>query len=110
MSDKYTTTKHTHSVDIFRIADGNACAFFPMNVYNDLGSKYLADDSAVKSGAKNEGDVKVAAKGWQEEVIDIDAELTRVFGEVDSNVKSTLTSHFTDTVKADYITWVKANR
>ena len=110
MSNKYTTTKCIHSIDILKISDNNSCSIFPLNVYKDMGSTYQEYDDEVKSGAKKEGDVKVAAKGWQEEVVDIDAELTRVFGEVDADVKSEITSHFTDTLKSDYITWVKESK
>ena len=103
MSTKYEITKHSLTVDIRRLSDGHACAFHPKNVWKDMGSHYSEDDSEVKSGAKKVGDVKVAAKGWQEEAYDWDAELKRVFGEVDSDVKTAITSHFTSDVTAKWI-------
>ena len=79
MSTKYEITKHSMSVDIRRLSDGHACAFTPKKVWEDMGSRYDEDDSEGKSGAKKVGDVRVAAKGWQEEDYDWDAELTREY-------------------------------
>jgi len=103
MSTKYEITKHTMTIDIRRLSDSHACAFTPKKVWKDMGSTYQSDDDEVKSNAKKEGDVKVAAKGWQEEAYDWDAELKRVFGEVDSDVKTAITSHFTSDVTAKWI-------
>ncbi len=127
MSAKYEITKHKFSIDVMRISDGHACAFMAKNVWEDMGSTYQADilytaedqnNNAIPDGkkvgdvsvpgdtlpeGKKVGDVKVAAKGWQEEDYDWDAELTRVFGEVDADVKSAITSHFTDDLKAEYV-------
>ena len=72
-------------------------------VWKDRGSTYNEEDDEVKSGAKKVGDVRVAAKGWQEEDYDWDVELNFVFGEANSDVKSAITSAFTDTVKANYV-------
>lgn len=91
------------TIDIRRTSDGHACGFMPKKVWKDMGLTYQAADDEVKSGAKNEGDVKVAAKGWQEEDYDWDAELTRVFGEVDADVKTAITSHFTNDIKAKWV-------
>ena len=103
MSTKYEITTKAMSVDVRRVSDGHACAFIPKKVWKDMGATYHEDDDEVKSGAKKEGDVKVAAKGWQEEAYDWDAELKRVFGEVDSDVKTAITSHFTSDVTAKWI-------
>ena len=132
MSTKYEITKREFSVDIMRISDGHACAFMAKNVWEDMGSTYRGDilytyqdqdfgriPDGKKVGdvyiagdtlpeGKKVGDVKVAAKGWQEEDYDWDAELTRVFGEVDADVKTAITSHFTDDLKAKYVTAEKA--
>ena len=110
MSNKYEITKHEYSVDVIRKSDGMACGFMAKKVWNDRGSTYNEEDDEVKSGAKKVGDVKVAAKGWQEEDYDWDAELTRVFGEVDADVKSAITSHFTDDVKTKFVTWWKSEK
>lgn len=108
MSTKYEITKHEFSVDVRRLSDSHSCGFMAKNVWEDLGSTYDEEDDEVKSGAKKVGDVKVEAKGWQEEDFDWDAELTRVFGEVDADVKTAITSHFTNDLKAKYVTAVKA--
>ena len=108
MSTKYEITKHEFSVDIMRKSDNHACGFMAKKVWEDMGSTYQSDDNEVKAGTKKEGDVKIAAKGWQEEDYDWDAELTRVFGEVDADVKTAITSHFTDDLKAKYVTAEKA--
>tara|TARA_B100000424_G_C22870852_1_gene463742 strand:+ start:122 stop:451 length:330 start_codon:yes stop_codon:yes gene_type:complete len=99
---KYTTTKHEFSLDVVRNSDNHACGFMCSNVWEDMGSTYLADDDEVKSGAKKEGDVKVAAKGWQQEDWDWDTELNKVFGEVDADLKKELTDYFTSDMKAKY--------
>ena len=127
MSTKYEITKHEFSVDVRRISDGHSCGFMAKKVWEDMGSTYQGDilyttqnqnDGLIPDGkkvgdvyiagdtlpeGKKVGDVKVAAKGWQEEDYDWDAELTRVFGEVDADVKSAITSHFTDDLKAKYV-------
>jgi len=103
MSTKYEITKHSLTVDVRRVSDNHACAFHPKNVWEDMGAHYHEEDDEVKSGAKKVGDVKVAAKGWQEEAYDWDAELKRVFGEVDSDVKTAITSYFTSDVTAKWI-------
>tara|TARA_X000001382_G_scaffold130741_1_gene126722 strand:- start:99 stop:428 length:330 start_codon:yes stop_codon:yes gene_type:complete len=108
MSTKYEIIKQEFSVDVVRKSDGHACGFMAKRVWQDLGSTYQSDDNEVKAGTKNEGDVRVAAKGWQEEDYDWDVELTRVFGEVDADLKTALTSHFTDDLKAKYVTAEKA--
>ncbi len=132
MSTKYEITKHEFSVDVRRLSDNHACGFPPKKVWKDMGSRYVADilytTEEEKAGiipdgkkvgdvfipgdtlpeGKKVGDVKVAAKGWQEEDYDWDAELTRVFGEVDADVKTAITSHFTDDLKAKYVTAEKA--
>tara|TARA_A200000113_G_C8704789_1_gene303152 strand:+ start:317 stop:658 length:342 start_codon:yes stop_codon:yes gene_type:complete len=104
---KYTTTKNEYSMDVVRTSDGHACAFMCSNVWEDMGAYtyYTADDDEVKSGAKNEGDVKAeisAPKGWQQEDYNWDTELNRVFGEVDSDLKKELTDYFTTDIKAKY--------
>lgn len=99
---KYTTTKHEFSLDVVRNSDNHACGFMCSNVWEDMGSTYLADDDEVKSGAKKEGDVKVAAKGWQQEDWDWDVELKKIFGEVDADLKKELTDYFTSDMKAKY--------
>lgn len=100
---KYTTTKHEYSIDILRNSDGHACAFMCSNVWEDMGTTYQEDDDKVKSGDKKEGDVKVAAKGWQQEDWDWDIELQNVFGEVDADLKKELTDYFTSDMKAKYL-------
>ena len=106
---KYTTTKHTYSLDVMRTSDNHACAFMCSNVWEDMGEHtfYTADDDEVKSGAKKEGDVKIAAKGWQQEDYNWDTELNRVFGEVDADLKTALESHFTSDMKAKYLASMK---
>ena len=99
---KYTTTKHEFSLDVVRNSDNHACGFMCSNVWEDMGSTYLADDDEVKSGAKKEGDVKVAAKGWQQKDWDWDVELKKIFGEVDADLKKELTDYFTSDMKAKY--------
>lgn len=103
MSTKYEITKKPLTVDIRRLSDGHACAFNPKNVWKDMGAHYHEEHDEVKSGDKKVGDVRIAAKGWQEEDYDWDAELKRVFGEVDSDVKTAITSHFTSDVTAKWI-------
>ena len=100
---KYTTTKHEYSIDILRNSDGHACAFMCSNVWEDMGTTYQEDDDKVKSGDKKEGDVKVAAKGWQQEDWDWDTELQNIFGEVDADLKKELTDYFTSDMKAKYL-------
>ena len=100
---KYTTTKHEFSLDVVRNSDNHACGFMCSNVWEDMGSTYQKDDDEVKSGAKKEGDVKVAAKGWQQEDWDWDVELKKVFGEVDADLKKELTDYFTSDMKAKYL-------
>ena len=106
---KYTTTKHEYSIDVMRNSDNFACAFMCSNVWEDMGTKYQADDDEVKSGAKKEGDVKVVAKGWQQEDWDWDIELKRVFGEVDADLKKELTDYFTSDMKAKYLEYEKSS-
>ena len=77
------------------------------NVWEDMGqyTYYTADDDEVKSGAKNDGDVKAeisAPKGWQQEDFNWDTELNAVFGEVDSDLKKELIDYFTSDMKAKY--------
>ena len=100
---KYTTTKHEFSLDVVRNSDNHACGFMCSNVWEDMGSTYLADDDEVKSGAKKVGDVKVAAKGWQQKDWDWDVELKKIFGEVDADLKKELTDYFTSDMKAKYL-------
>jgi len=114
-------------LEIIRDSDNHAVSLAPKKVWEDKGSTYqgaiLWTDEDKTHGAlpegksvgdvrvaadelpegKKVGDVNVAAKGWQEEDYDWDAELTRIFGEVNSDVKSAITSAFTDTVKANYV-------
>ena len=104
---KYTTTKLTYSIDVFRVSNNHACGFMCSNVWEDMGTKYRADDDEVKSGDKKEGDVKVAAKGWQQENWDWDIELKRVFGEVDADLKKELTDYFTSDMKTKYLEYRK---
>ena len=104
---KYTTTKQPYSMDIVHNSDNHACGFMCSNVWKDMGSTYNADDDEVKSGAKKEGDVKVAAKGWQQEDYNWDTELNRVFGEVDADLKTALESYFTSDMKAKYLASMK---
>ena len=94
-------------MDVVRNSDNHACGFMCSNVWEDIGSTYNADDDEVKSGAKKEGDVKVAAKGWQQENWNWDTELNRVFGEVDADLKTALESHFTSDMKAKYLASMK---
>ena len=94
-------------MDVVRNSDNHACGFMCSNVWEDIGSTYNADDDEVKSGAKKEGDVKVAAKGWQQEDWNWDTELNRVFGEVDADLKTALESHFTSDMKAKYLASMK---
>ena len=107
---KYTTTKHEYSIDVMRNSDNFACAFMCSNVWEDMGSTYEEDDDEVKSGAKKEGDVKVVAKGWQQEDWDWDIELKRVFGEVDADLKKELTDYFTSDMKAKYLEYEKSSQ
>ena len=100
---KYTTTKREYSIDVMRNSDGHACAFMCSNVWEDMGTTYQEDDDKVKSGDKKEGDVKVAAKGWQQEDWDWDTELQNIFGEVDADLKKELTDYFTSDMKAKYL-------
>ena len=90
-----------------RNSDNFACGFMCSNVWEDMGSTYGEDDDEVKSGAKKEGDVKVAAKGWVQEDWDWDIELKRVFGEVDADLKKELTDYFTSDMKAKYLEYEK---
>jgi hypothetical protein len=105
---KYELTGKLYSMDVVRTSDSHACAFMCSNVWKDMGAYtyYEADDDEVKSGAKKEGDLKAeisAPKGWQQEDWNWDTELKRVFGEVDVELKTALESHFTSTMKANYL-------
>jgi hypothetical protein len=109
---KYSITKQIYSIDVTRNSDNHACGFMCSNVWEDMGQYtfYTADDDEVKSGAKNEGDVKAevsAPKGWQQEDWDWDAELQRVFGEVDADLKKELTDYFTSDIKSKYLAFMK---
>ena len=127
MSAKYEITKNEFSIDVVRKSDNHACAFMAKKVWKDMGALYVGDilytyfdkdNDLIPDGknvgdvrvagdtlpeGKKVGDVKVAAKGWQEEEYDWDAELTKAFGEVDADVKSAITSHFTDDLKAKLV-------
>ena len=107
---KYTTTKNKYSIDVIRNSDNFACGFMCSNVWEDMGSTYGEDDDEVKSGAKKEGDVKVAAKGWQQEDWDWDIELKKAFGEVDADLKKELTDYFTSDMKAKYLEYEKSSQ
>lgn len=109
---KYTITKQMYSMDVMRTSDNHACGFMCSNVWEDMGDHtyYTADDDEVKSGAKKEGDVKAttrAAEGWKQEDWNWDTELNRVFGEVDSDLKTALESYFTSDMKAKYLASMK---
>lgn len=109
----YEVTKKLYSMDVVRVSDGHSCAFMCSNVWEDLGSYtyYSVDDDEVKSGAKKDGDVKEEIKkpeGWKQQDWDLDTEIKSVFGEVDADVKTALTEHFTSTMKADYFAFRKS--
>ena len=109
----YKTTKHHYSVDIVRTTDNHAFAAMCSLVYYDGGKHtyYQADDDEVKSGAKNEGEIKEtieAAKGFVQKDYDWDAELKRVFGEVDADIKKELEDYFTSDLKAKYLAYQKS--
>lgn len=97
-----------YSVDVMRTSDNHACGFMCSNVWEDIGEHtfYEADDDEVKSGAKNEGEIKSvisAPKGWQQEDYDWDTVLQDTFGEVDADLKKELTDYFTADMKAKYL-------
>jgi hypothetical protein len=106
---KYTTTKQMYSLDVVRNSDNHAAGFMCSKVWQDMGATYNADDDEVKSGAKKVGDVKIAAKGWQQEDYNWDTELNRVFGEVDVDLKTELTGYFTTDLKAKYLAKCKGS-
>jgi len=104
----YTIIKNNFSIDVRRDSDGMACGFMCSNVWEDMGQHtyYEANDDEVKSGAKEQGDIKeviVAPKGWQQEDWNWDTELNKVFGEVDADLKKELTDYFTTDMKAKYL-------
>ena len=109
---KYTVTGQIYSMDVMRTSDNHACAFMCSKVWEDMGEHtyYTADDDEVKSGAKKEFDIKTtirAAEGWKQEDWNWDAELQRVFGEVDADLKKALTDYFTSDMKAKYLAFQK---
>ena len=99
-------------MDVVRTSDNHACGFMCSNVWHDSGeyTYYEANDDEVKSGAKEQGDIKeviVAPKGWQQEDYNWDTELQNVFGEVDADLKKELTDYFTSDMKAKYLEYQK---
>tara|TARA_B100000900_G_C20481208_1_gene675531 strand:+ start:334 stop:621 length:288 start_codon:yes stop_codon:yes gene_type:complete len=93
----YTTTKHLYSIDVMRTSDNHACAF--------MAKKVLLDPDLVDSS----GNVIQAGAGWIESDYNWDTELQRVFGEVDTDLKTTIENHFTDSCKAAYVTYIKGS-
>ena len=53
------------------------------------------------------GNVTKAGAGWIESDYNWDTELQRVFGEVNTDLKTTIENHFTDSCKAAYATYRK---
>ncbi len=91
----YTTTKLQYSIDVMRTSDNHACGFTAKNM-NFEPDTVDSSGNVIKTGA-----------GWIDSDYDWDAELQRVFGEVDTDLKTTIENHFTDSCKAAYVTYIK---
>ena len=120
---KYTTTKHSFSIDVIRNSDSHARGFMCSDVWyeNDIlyqdkilyqegdfipegkkvGDVYIEADTLPEG--KKFGDVKEAGRGWVQEDWNWDDELQKVFGEVDADLKKELTDYFTTDLKAKYL-------
>ena len=70
-----------------------------------MAKKVLLDPDLVDSS----GNVIQAGAGWIESDYNWDTELQRVFGEVDTDLKTTIENHFTDSCKAAYVTYIKGS-
>ena len=120
---KYTTLKQQYSVDITRVSDGLPFAMPCSNIVFEGDTLYQGDEfftqehkdkgwipegkdvgdvctvgDTIPSG-KKVGDIKVKGKGWISLDWDIGAELERVYGEVDADLKKQLTEYFTEEMK-----------
>tara|TARA_B100001057_G_C22799550_1_gene930984 strand:- start:10 stop:300 length:291 start_codon:yes stop_codon:yes gene_type:complete len=94
---KYSTTKHQYSIDVMRTTDNHACGFMAKSVGFEGD---LVDSS---------GNVIQAGAGWIESDYNWDTELQRVFEEVDTDLKTTIENHFTDSCKAAYVNYIKGS-
>ena len=124
---KYTTTKHSFSIDVVRNSDSHACGFMCSDVWyeNDelyedkilyqegdfitegkkIGDVYREAD--ILPEGKKFGDVKTTGRGWVQEDWNWDDELQKVFGEVDADLKKELTDYFTTDLKTKYLAFQK---
>ena len=91
----YTTTKHQYSIDVMRTTDNHACGFMAKKM-NFEGDEIDSSGNVTKAGA-----------GWIESDYNWDIELQRVFGEVNTDLKTQIENHFTDSCKAAYATYIK---
>ena len=91
----YTTTKHQYSIDVIRTTDNHACGF--------MAKKMNFESDTIDSS----GNVIKAGAGWIESDYNWDTELQRVFGEVNTDLKTEIENHFTDSRKAAYATYRK---
>ena len=129
---KYTTIKHKYSVDISRVSDGFPFAMPCSNIVFEGDSFYQADElfteehktlgyipegknvgdvatvgDTIPTG-KKAGDLKEKGRGWISLDWNIDAELERVFGEVDADLNKDLTEYFTEEMKEECLKETKA--
>ena len=109
---KYTTTKHTYSIDVMRTSDNHACGFMCSNVWHEPDTLYQdaegVDGVTIREAdtlpeGKKFGDVKTTGRGWVQEDFNWDTELNRVFGEVDADLKKEISDYFTSDIKAKYL-------
>ena len=120
---KYTTTKHSFSIDVVRNSDSHACGFMCSDVWYENDELYedkilYQEGDFIPEGkkigdvmfeadtlpeGKKFGDVKKVGRGWVQEDWNWDDELQKVFGEVDADLKKELTDFFTSDMKAKYL-------
>ena len=129
---KYKIINHKYSVDITRVSDGLPFALSCSNICFDGDIFYQADelftqehkdngwipegkdvgDVATKGddipSGKKAGDLKEKGKGWISLDWNIDAELERVYGEVDADLKKQITEYFTEEMKEACLKETKA--
>ena len=130
--DKYTILKHKYAIDITRVSDGLPFAMACSNIVFEGDTLYQGDEYFTQEHkdkgwipegkdvgdvctvgdtippGKKAGDIKQKGRGWISLDWDIGAELERVYGEVDPDLKKQLTEYFTEEMKEACLKETKA--